>query len=66
MKILVGQINPTVGDLKNNTTKILSYIKRAKEKKADLVVFPELRYVDIPLKTAYASAIYQGNGNPVR
>lgn len=42
MRILLAQINPTIGDLIGNTEKILYGISRAKELKADLVVFPEL------------------------
>lgn len=42
LRIALAQINPTVGDLKGNQQLILDYIIRAKEKNADLVVFPEL------------------------
>ena len=42
MKVLIAQINPTVGDLQHNTEKILEGIRKAKEQGADLVVFPEL------------------------
>ena len=38
----VGQLNPTVGDFKNNTEKVLEYLKKAKREGAHLVVFPEL------------------------
>lgn len=39
MKIALAQINPIVGDIENNTKKIISIIKKTK---ADIVVFPEL------------------------
>lgn len=42
MRIAIAQINPIVGDIVRNKEKILLYIKIAREKKADLVVFPEL------------------------
>jgi NAD+ synthase (glutamine-hydrolysing) len=42
MKILLGQINPTIGDFAGNTQKILRVIESAREKKADVVVFPEM------------------------
>lgn len=42
IKIGLGQINPTVGDLEGNTKKILRYIHKAREKKADIIAFPEL------------------------
>jgi NAD+ synthase (glutamine-hydrolysing) len=42
MRILVAQINPTVGDLKGNSRKIKDVLQRAREKKVDVVLFPEL------------------------
>jgi len=42
LRIGLGQINPTVGDLEGNTKKILRYIHKAREKKADIIAFPEL------------------------
>lgn len=42
MRILLAQINPTVGDLPRNVEKILKSIELAKQKSADLVLFPEL------------------------
>lgn len=41
MRIALAQINPTLGDFENNQNKILEFLNRAKEKKAELVVFPE-------------------------
>lgn len=41
MRIALAQINPTLGDFENNQNKILDFLNRAKEKKAELVVFPE-------------------------
>lgn len=42
IKIAIAQINPCVGDLKGNYQKIIENIKKAKKKKADIVVFGEL------------------------
>jgi NAD+ synthase (glutamine-hydrolysing) len=42
MKVLVAQLNPTVGDLDRNTEKILETIDSARQKGVDLVLFPEL------------------------
>lgn len=42
MKIALAQINPTVGDFAGNSAKILDFAQRAKERGADLAVFPEL------------------------
>jgi NAD+ synthase (glutamine-hydrolysing) len=50
MKIALAQINSTVGDIKGNTDKIISYINKAKAKNVDLVVFPELSICGYPPK----------------
>ncbi len=42
MKVLVAQLNPTIGDLHGNTDKVLESIKWAKEEGIELVVFPEM------------------------
>ncbi len=42
MKITLGQINTTPGDLKGNVEQILSGIRVAAEAKSDVVLFPEL------------------------
>ncbi len=48
IKIALAQINPTVGDLKQNCAKIIAFIRKAKKKGADLVVFPELALTGCP------------------
>lgn len=48
VRIAIGQINTTVGDLKGNSARILSCIKEAASKAADLVVFPELSVTGYP------------------
>ncbi|MFB6098831.1 MAG: NAD+ synthase [Salinibacter sp.] len=48
MKIALAQINPTVGDLEGNRDKILRDARRANERGADLVVFPELCVTGYP------------------
>lgn len=42
MKIALAQINPKIGDLKNNTKKIIENIEKAKKQGIDLVIFSEL------------------------
>ncbi len=42
MRILAAQINPTVGDIEGNGRKVLQALHRAREKKVDVVLFPEL------------------------
>jgi NAD+ synthase (glutamine-hydrolysing) len=48
MRIALAQINPTIGDLDGNRKKILDYARRAEERGADLVVFPELCVTGYP------------------
>lgn len=48
MRILVEQIDPTIGDLAGNTQKIIQGIQKGKELKADLVIFPELSLTGYP------------------
>ena len=42
MKIALGQINPIIGDIEGNKAKIIDVYKKGEQKKADLVVLPEL------------------------
>ena len=48
IRIALAQINPTVGDLSGNSGKIISYIKKAKKIKADIIAFPELAVTGYP------------------
>ncbi|UCC95342.1 MAG: NAD+ synthase [Candidatus Omnitrophota bacterium] len=50
MAMIIGlaQINPCVGDLEGNRQKIISFVKMAKRKRLDLLVFPELALVGYP------------------
>lgn len=41
MRIALAQINSILGDFEANKTKILEFIQRARERRCDLVVFPE-------------------------
>ena len=47
LQILLGQINPIVGDLSFNTNKIINIIQN--NQNADLIVFPEMSLVGYPL-----------------
>jgi len=49
-KVALAQLNATVGDIDGNTKKIIEYIKTAREKGADLVIFPELAITGYPPK----------------
>lgn len=48
MKIALCQIDPIIGNLQYNKTKILEGYKKGIEAKADLVIFPELSLVGYP------------------
>ena len=47
-RLALAQIDVAVGDLKGNTKKIIEYIYRARELKADLVAFPEMALPGYP------------------
>ena len=48
MRVALAQINATVGDISGNVRKILETSARAREAKADLVIFPELSITGYP------------------
>ena len=48
LRIGMAQLNTTVGDLKGNTKKILSYIDKAKALGVELITFPELAITGYP------------------
>lgn len=48
LRIAIGQINPTVGDLKGNSKKVLDGVEKAKDVQADIVVFPETAICGYP------------------
>jgi len=48
LRLGMAQINPTVGDLRNNTKKIICFINKAKSYGVDLLTFPELAITGCP------------------
>jgi NAD+ synthase (glutamine-hydrolysing) len=48
LRIALGQINTTVGDVHGNTTRMLEWIDRARNQGVDLIAFPELATVGYP------------------
>ena len=48
MRIAIGQINCTVGDLSGNSKKILEFAARAREQGADVLLTPELSLCGYP------------------
>lgn len=49
IKVYLSQINPTVGDLKNNLHTILQQIEYAVTTKSDLIAFPEFALTGYPI-----------------
>jgi len=50
MKLGLVQMNPTIGDIEGNKKTILTYVRRARQEGADLLVFPELVLTGWPPK----------------
>src|SRR3990170_9093977 len=48
LRVGLGQINATVGDLDGNVAKMLEYAARARDQGCDLVAFPELAVTGYP------------------
>ena len=48
MKVALGQINPTIGDFSGNSSKIISFARRAQNEGAGLILFPELSVCGYP------------------
>ncbi|HHV62371.1 MAG TPA: hypothetical protein GXX51_07005 [Firmicutes bacterium] len=47
-RVAIAQINPIVGDIGYNASKILDALEKARKCRADLVVFPELAVTGYP------------------
>jgi NAD+ synthase/NAD+ synthase (glutamine-hydrolysing) len=58
MKIALGQINPTVGDLAGNVDLMTEFSRRAAAAGADLIVFPELAVSGYPPQDLVEIAAY--------
>lgn len=48
LKVAMAQINTVVGDIQGNRDKIIDYIAQAKDRHADICVFPELSLTGYP------------------
>ncbi len=48
MRVLIAQLNPTIGDLEGNTRKVIETLDRARSKGVDIVLFPELTICGYP------------------
>ena len=50
MKLALAQINPTVGALRANSSKIAEFAQRAQRRGAELVIFPEMAVCGYPAR----------------
>jgi NAD+ synthase (glutamine-hydrolysing) len=50
MRITIAQLNPTVGDISGNLSKIIAVLTDSKTSSPDLIIFPELFLVGYPPK----------------
>jgi NAD+ synthase (glutamine-hydrolysing) len=53
VRIALAQIDPTVGDVEGNATKVAEWIRRAEVEGADLTIFPELCIPGYPAEDLY-------------
>lgn len=66
MKIRVEQLNPTVGDLEKNSSKILESLEKAESDGIDLLILPEMVLIGYPAQDilenkAFRRAAYEHN-----
>jgi len=64
MKVGLAQISPHLGDVEKNFDLHLQYIKKAKKKKIDLLIFPELSLTGYTLKDLVEEVALSAEGNP--
>jgi NAD+ synthetase len=50
MKVAIAQFNPTVGAVRDNGRRILEWLGRARDQRADVVLFPELCVTGYPAR----------------
>lgn len=48
LRLALAQINPTVGDLDGNASRVVAFSRQARDKGADLVLFPEMSLTGYP------------------
>lgn len=64
MKIMVAQMNPKIGDLDENTRRIIAWMKKARKQEVDIILFPELSITgylpeDLLLHHAFIDSVQQ-------
>lgn len=65
MKVALAQIRPTLGDVRENFLMHIDYIQRAKKKKADLLIFPELSLTGYTLMDMVEEVALQPQTDPM-
>ena len=65
MKIALAQINPTVGDFTGNAAKLRQFTLDARERGAELVVFPELAVCGYPPRDLVESPAFVARSRQV-
>ena len=66
MKVAMTQINPIVGDIKGNLSKVLEKLKECKELNADIVAFPEMVITGYPPQDLlHANAFIKANQDAI-
>src|SRR5258708_7477417 len=58
MRIALGQINTTVGDLSGNANRMLNAARKAAERGAELIAFPELSLTGYPPRDLVEKEIF--------
>jgi NAD+ synthase (glutamine-hydrolysing) len=53
LRVALAQINPTVGDIDGNASKVAAWIERAESERAELAIFPELCIPGYPAEDLY-------------
>ena len=48
MKVIIAQLDPTIGDFKGNSQKIISALKQAQQEKAEIALFAEMALCGYP------------------
>jgi len=48
VRVLIAQLNPTIGDLEGNSEKIISALREAKARRIDLLITPEMALTGYP------------------
>jgi predicted amidohydrolase len=66
MRVRLAQMNPAVGDIQGNTSRIFREIERAREQGVELLIFPELAVcgyppMDLLNLPEFRETIYQAN-----